>query len=147
MRYGRVLSRLGRDEQAATELHNVIESLNGLDTTTPESKGDSDLLQYFAGLFLGSAEEALGHFDLAQTAYARSAALFPRSQSARLALSQLSRRLGKREAALDSIDSVFHFRNVDDETDPWWGYYRSQGRHVDDLLEDLGRPFLTVGAP
>ena len=50
-------------------------------------------------LFLGRAEEALGHDEAARAAFERASALYPNAQSPRLALSQIARRAGNRAAA------------------------------------------------
>ena len=53
-------------------------------------------LVYFGTMFLGDAEQALGHRERAQAAYERALALFPDAQSVHLALAQLARRFGDR---------------------------------------------------
>ena len=60
LHYGRVLSLRNRHAEAVSELRQALASM------------DDELLRYYGELFLGAAEEALGHFDAARDAYARS---------------------------------------------------------------------------
>ena len=75
-------------------------------------------------LFLGRAEEALGHDEAARAAFERASALYPNAQSPRLALSQIARRAGNRAAAQRELQAIAAL--PDDERrreDPWWLYY------------------------
>jgi tetratricopeptide (TPR) repeat protein len=112
LRYGRVLGGLGKHADAALELRRARDELT-----------DEQLL-YYADLFLGAEEEALGNRDDARTAYEQAAGRFPRAQSPWLALSQLARRDGDRGGALRAIDRVFALRGQErGELDvPWWSY-------------------------
>lgn len=131
VRLGHVLLARGKPQDAANELRTAVAA-------------DSEpLLQYFSGMFLGAAEEALGHFADARESYTRASALYPRAQSAHLALSALATRLGDRAGALAAIRPVFDLTGVaDDLDDPWWTYYRAQGRNAEELLTQLRQPFL-----
>jgi tetratricopeptide (TPR) repeat protein len=131
VRLGHVLLAQGKAQDAADELRPAVAS-----TAEP-------LLQYFGSMFLGAAEEALGHLPAARDSYARAAALYPRAQSPYLALSALATRRGDRAEALTEIRRVFDLRRNSDERDePWWAYYDVAGRNADALLEQLWRPFL-----
>jgi tetratricopeptide (TPR) repeat protein len=131
MRFGHVLLLLEREAESAKELRVAL-----------ESEGDS-LLRYYGELFVGAAEERLGHADAARRAYRQAADLCPNAQSPHLALSALARRLGDRAAALKEMQIVFELQHADaPPDDPWWTYYKSQARNADDLLESLWRPFL-----
>jgi tetratricopeptide (TPR) repeat protein len=131
MRHGRVLALLGRHAEAAAELRRALGELR------------DDQLQYYAGLFLGAEEEALGDRDAARAAYERAAALAPNAQSPLLALSQLARRGGDRAGALRAIARMFALAIDDPHDDPWWWYYVDQGRDGDSLLDAVRRPFLS----
>lgn len=132
MRFGHVLLLLEHDADAAKELRVAL-----------ESEGDP-LLRYYGELFVGAAEERLGHSDAARQAYSEAAGLYPYAQSPHLALSALARRLGDRATALKEIRTVFDLQDADSRPDdPWWLYYRSQARNADDLLDALWRPFLS----
>lgn len=130
LRLGRVLGLLDRHEQAAIELRQVTDDV------------DHVVLRYYTALFLGHEEEALGHRDAAQTAYERAGNLFPLAQSPQIALSHLAREAGDRAAALSSVQRVLSLPpNEMDRRDPFWIYHFVQGRHVDELLAELYRPF------
>jgi tetratricopeptide (TPR) repeat protein len=132
LRFGHVLLLLDRDADAARELRVAL-----------ESEGDP-LLRYYGELFLGAAEERLGHADAARQAYSQAAALYPSAQSPYLAMSALARRLGDRATALKEMQIVFDLQQAESPPDdPWWTYYKSQARNADDLLEELRRPFLS----
>jgi tetratricopeptide (TPR) repeat protein len=132
LRYGRVMGLLGKHAEAAAELRRAVADL-----------ADRQML-YYAGLFLGAEEEALGNRDAARVAYEQAAELFPMAQSPLLALSQLARRYGDRGGALRAIDRLFALpkADLDAHAEPWWWYYVAQARDADDLLEAMQRPYL-----
>ena len=123
---GRVLGQLGRHLDAANELSRAVDEVR------------DPLNEYYAAMFLGREEEALGRLDSAQAAYERAAALYPGTQSAHLALSQLAWRRPDRTAALQAVRDALSST----AEDPWWTYALVHARHVDALLEELRRPFL-----
>jgi tetratricopeptide (TPR) repeat protein len=129
---GHVLLRLEHEADAARELRVAL-----------ELEGDP-LLRYYGELFLGAAEERLGHADAARQAYADASALYPNAQSPHLALSALARRLGDRATAFKEMQVVFALQQADSPPDdPWWTYSKSQARNPEDLFEALWRPFLS----
>jgi tetratricopeptide (TPR) repeat protein len=131
LRFGHVLLLLEHEADAARALRVSL-----------EVEGDP-LLRYYGELFLGAAEERLGHADAARQAYSEAAALYPNAQSPHLGLSALARRLGDRATAFKELQIVFALQQADSPPDdPWWTYYKSQARNADDLLEELWRPFL-----
>lgn len=130
LRLGRVLGLLDRHDQAAAELRQVPDDVDDL------------TIRYYTALFLGHEEEALGHRDAARAAYEHAGALFPLAQSPQIALSHLAREAGDRAAALASAQRVLNLPvNEMDRRDPFWIYHFVQGRHVDELLDELYRPF------
>lgn len=133
MRYGRVLGVLGRHVEAAVELRRAVAELR-----------ETQLL-YYAELFLGAEDEALGNRDAARAAYEHAATQSPKAQSPLLALSQLARRYGDRPAALRAMDRLFMLPGDErsDEDDPWWTYYVAQARDADQLLDAMRQPFLS----
>lgn len=137
LRYGRVLGALGKHAAAAGELRRAIGELA------------ERQLRYYAELFLGGEEEALGNRDAARVAYEEAAGLYPLAQSPLLALSQLARRYGDRGGALRAIDRLFALPGEDrtEKDDPWWWYYVAQARDADDLLEAMQRPYLEERLP
>ncbi len=81
-------------------------------------------LLYFAEMFLGSQEEALGHPTQARACFERAALLYPRAQSPRMALSQLLRRAGDRSGAQRELRILAEIPpNRREREDPWWDYY------------------------
>jgi tetratricopeptide (TPR) repeat protein len=132
LRFGRVLGNLGKHAEAATELSRAVAELT-----------DDEQL-YFAELFLGAEQEALGNRELARVSYEQAAARYPVAQSPLIALSQLAWRTGDRNGALKAMDRVFALAGEerDDNDDPWWDYYVVQARNADDLLEALRQPYL-----
>lgn len=133
LRYGRVMGLLGKHAEAAAELRRAVADL-----------ADRQLL-YYAELFLGAEEEALGNRDAARVAYEQAAEGYPMAQSPLLALSQLARHYGDRGGALRAIDRLFALPDEDRDahTEPWWWYYVAQGRDADALLETMQRPYVT----
>ena len=131
IRLGHVLELLGRAQEAVVELRRAaVES-------------DNDRLRYYAQLFLGQAEQALGHQDAARDAFERAAGLYPRAQSPRLALSQLARRYGDRAGALGAIQQVLALPGDEmSREDPWWIYYATHVPDADTLLDQLRKTFL-----
>jgi tetratricopeptide (TPR) repeat protein len=131
---GAVLGRLGRHDEAAAELRKAAASAQG------------PVLRYYAAMLLGDEEQALGGRDAAHARYEEAAALFPRAQSPRIALSGLARRFGDRGGALLAMRHALTLP-ADERArpDPWWMYYHWLNQSSDVLLRDLYRPFLAGG--
>jgi tetratricopeptide (TPR) repeat protein len=112
LRHGRVLSELGRHDEAVGQLRRVVES---------ETTG---AVLYLAHLFLGRSYEALRKYDEARSSLDRAAALYPNAQTPRLALSHIERRTGNRAAAQRQLHMLARLP-IDERQreDPWWGYY------------------------
>lgn len=126
MRLGHTLGLLGRHEDAAVELRTAI-----------DGKAAGEVL-YFAELFLGHEEQALGRRDEARRHYENAAELYPRAQSPQLALSQLARASGDREAALRALTILFRLPASESQRwDPWWNYYRVHRERADRLMDQL----------
>ena len=122
LRLGHVLLERGKAGEAQVELTRALELV------------DDPVLDYFASLFLGDAEQALGRRDRAQAAYERAAAAYPDAQSPRLALGQLARRFGDRQAALDAMEPLFSTPVWRPRADPWWDYDPSTIETQDELV-------------
>lgn len=136
LRLGHVLVMLERYADAAVELRQAIAS------------PAEPLLQYYALMFQGAAEEALGHGEDATAAYSRAASLYPTSQSPRVALSALARRRGDRAGAWLAMQQVFGLPSTEpSRDDPWWTYPIAQGRLGDQLLQVVQRPFRREDRP
>jgi tetratricopeptide (TPR) repeat protein len=123
---GRVTGLLGRHDEAARELRLATDAAR-----EPRTR-------YYAWLFLGVEEAALGRANAAGDAFERAAALYPRAQSPYLALSQLARRRGDRTAALRFIEEVWS-RSNDDRVrdDPWATYLSGTPEDPDARLADV----------
>ena len=129
---GHVLVARGKPQEAIVELRLA-------------SATKDPLIQYYAAMFLGAAEEALSRDDAARASYERAAAVFPRAQSPYLALSALNASRGNRTAALGSIAPLFALpSNAEYRDDPWWRYTTLQGRRAGEQLEQLWAPFRRV---
>lgn len=126
VRYGRVLGRLGQHADAATYLRAVKDATD-------------TIVAYYAQLFLGAEEEALGRYVDARTAYENALALFPGAQAARLALSQLSHRTGDRVAARDALAPVLQPWGEGLADDPWRIYRTTPGRQASELISAVYR--------
>ena len=112
VRHGRVLGLLGRDEEAVPQLERAYR-----DATSKE-------MGYYAALLLGGARVRLGALDEARDAFSRAAALYPRAQAPRVALSALMRRAGDLTGARAALLEVLTTRPDDPARyDPWWEYF------------------------
>jgi tetratricopeptide (TPR) repeat protein len=129
IRLGRVLGLRGEHAEAEGLLRKAA-----ADAMEP-------LLQYYAQLFLGAERETLGDRAQARDLYGRASQLYPDAQSPRLALSLLSARDGNHKEALAAMKTVLALPG-DARMDPWWSYYRAQGRKAADDLTELYISFL-----
>jgi tetratricopeptide (TPR) repeat protein len=135
LRLGRVLARLGRHADAAAELRQLSDD----DFDQPENR-------YFAALFLGAEEEAVGRRAEARAAYLHAAEIFPQAQSPHIALSHLARDGGDRTEALARMNRVLELPlDWAERRDPFWIYHFFQGRDLDARLDELYRPFRHAG--
>jgi uncharacterized protein (DUF1697 family) len=132
LRYARAIGRLGQHNAAVRHLRAL------------DDAGD-ELLAYYRQLFLGAEEEALGRFDAAREAYQKAAALIPRAQAPRLALSQLSHRTGDRVAARAALVPVLQPSGQGASDDPWWVYRNAPGRHASRLIASVYRTLVVGG--
>ena len=123
-----MLGRLGRHKEAVEELRRAI------------ATSRDTLLTYYAQLFVGGSEEALGRYDAARSAYEQARALYTQAQAPMLALSQLLHRTGERQAAHAGLRDVL--QPVDTKTaddDPWWSYHLAAGRFTAERVAALYR--------
>jgi tetratricopeptide (TPR) repeat protein len=115
IRLGHVFGRLGRPADAVEQLTRV--------------RTDDKVLRYYAALLLGRELDATGRRAEAIAAYERAAAIYPRAQSPRLALSELSARSGERSAAASAALAAITAHDSE-LADPWWSYHTAAGRSV-----------------
>jgi tetratricopeptide (TPR) repeat protein len=130
LRLGRVLGQIDRHQEAASELEQALK------------EATDQVVRFYANLFLGDEELALGRVDNARSSYERAIAQFPVAQSARLALSHLERARGDRPAARAVLEPAVTPVTGDDQgDDPWRDYFLGEGRRVRDLFAELYEPF------
>ena len=126
---GFVLTELGRDDEAAEELARAVRDLQ--DTQNPQ-------LRYYAELFLGHAEHALGRADSAREHYARASGLYPQAKSPFLALALLARQRGDRTGAQEAMRQLRDLPAWQPASaDPWWRYFRWQELESQALFDEL----------
>jgi tetratricopeptide (TPR) repeat protein len=132
VRYARVLGLLGRPADARGELERTLPAI-----VEPN-------LQYYAELFLGDQQRALGDPEAARAAYARASRLYPRAQTPRLALSQLDRLSGGRVDAVEAMLQIIQRpRERDLGNDPWWFYELAHVLDAGALLDELRRALVS----
>ena len=126
IRLGRVLGLQGRHADAVDQLRAAAPA--------------DPLLSYYAAMFLGAEVEALARPAEARGWYERAAALYPRAQSPRLAISQLAQREADRPGAIRALEQAFQASAAgEDGDDPWWTYHTAQGRDANSRLAALYR--------
>jgi len=133
LRLGRVLTELGRPDDALAMLAplEIDVGAAGVVSQVRSSSGRGDGQRttddrlptswpYMIKLFIGSAEEHLGHFDRAIDAYRAAAAIQPQCQTPWVALSAALRASGDQIGAADAVlKSATTGRQC---LDPWWDY-------------------------
>jgi tetratricopeptide (TPR) repeat protein len=132
LRLGHVLLTRGQFQDAAGELQLAL------------TASTDRILQYFATLYLGAAQEGLNQVEQARRSYRRAAGLYPKAQSPRLALSALAWRRGERGDARSEMQLVTGPAGagaISRLDDPWWDYNMLPERNVDMLFDALRRPF------
>jgi len=128
VRLGRVLLLAGRRDDGVAEL------ARGLDDA---SRSDS---RYDAYLFLGRAAEDDERLAEARGFFESALALFPRAQSAGLALARLAGQAGETDGERDQAIGVLNmFWDDTGRDDPWWTYHEGIGREADRLVAELRR--------
>jgi tetratricopeptide (TPR) repeat protein len=121
VRLARVRSLLGKHAEAESILQRLPDT-------------EDKTVMFYARLFLGAAQEALGKLDDAATAYTSALALFPGSQSAHLAMSSLAQRRGDDSAAQAHAQKALASTNANgDPDDPFQSYSMGLGRQADAL--------------
>jgi len=125
---GRVLGLRGQHEQAAGELRRALSAL-------------TDARQrYYAEIFLGAEEQALGRISEAKGALERANSLFPNAQTPYLALGQLAWQSADRAGAQAAFERLAALpAGLVDREDPWWSYPVSAVLDTDALVERMTR--------
>lgn len=134
LRLGRVVMRQQRWDEGLRLVQQAL-------TETTDTA-----LSYYANLFAGDAELALGNTDDAERSYERALSLFPDSQSARLGLAAAISAAGEREEAVTAIlPTLTQSPEGRADDDPWWIYHDS---NLDEAAAELARlraPFAGSG--
>jgi hypothetical protein len=117
-----------------TELRTVLEG-----STAPA-------VRFYALLFTGRAEQALGRLDGAAVSFAKAADLYPTAQSALLAQSQLALIRADAAGAVGPIEKLPREpeSNIRDG-DPWWIYRLAAGREWQELYAAVRRTLFPEG--
>jgi tetratricopeptide (TPR) repeat protein len=133
LRLGRVLMQQRRWEEGRRLVQQAAS----------ESKDEFE--QYFAHLFAGDGELALGKVDDARRSYERALALFPEAQAPRLGLADAIRAHGEPAEAIDAIMPTLT-KDPDGraDDDPFWEYYEGRAEDVEAVIEAMRAPFTVV---
>jgi len=121
LRLGRLLGLDGKHDEAAAEIERAARA------PLPTQ------IQYYAALFAGREQAAMGHLEVAQESFERAAKLYPSAQSAALALSEVRTRMGDSAGAQRELLRPRPNAGAED-ADPWWTYFTV---HVPDALARL----------
>lgn len=124
IRLAYVRGLLGRHEEAAADLRKAV--------VAPGLKGR---MAYYAWLFLGREEEALGRSEPARDAFIRAMNLYPGAQSPRLGLSLLARAGGDRAAARSALEPLS--QKAPNGEDPWWSFGKLHAPGLDELYSQM----------
>jgi tetratricopeptide (TPR) repeat protein len=138
LRYGWVLVQKGRFDPAFDALHAA------------RAAAKDPVLQYYATLFLGAAESAVGRHAAAAEQFEQAMQPFPTAQAPLLALSELALRRGDRAMASTALQRLLALPS-ETRDDPWWTYSPEYGRHWrtswNRVVELLDQPFPPPGQP
>ena len=130
VRLGRVLGLRGSHVEAVAELDSA-------NSAAFADASSARQVRFWASLFLGDEQAALGRYDLSRASYRRALTLYPAADSAHLALTRLEHLAGARDAALAVVVDMVNRRGAVPE-DPWRDYYRpGEARNIDALLQNL----------
>jgi tetratricopeptide (TPR) repeat protein len=125
VRLGRVRWRLGEPEAARQALEQVLR------------RSHDDHQRYLAWLFLGRVHEDAGRTAEAEAAYRAAAALDPRSQAARIALSHLLLGRGDEAASRAALDDGLRSAGLRERPDAFWEYPWGHSSEAAARLRDL----------
>lgn len=136
VRLGRLLTLRDRPEEAARELQQAMRlPVNPGTPLPPELRPPADhTVKYYGWLFLGDTLARLGRTADAMVALQSAAALFPKAQSPRLAISQLAGDQGNLTQAREAVERLLAETKAPPEpSDPWWIYSRGRGRDAESI--------------
>jgi tetratricopeptide (TPR) repeat protein len=139
--FRRVLDLDGSFAEARARLAHVLMLRGRLKEAVLEARqaaataGDQTV-RYFAHLFLGEASRQLGDRASAVRSFGEAARIFPRAQSAQLALSHIAGEERQTAEARSIVERMLSERTEAD-VDPWWIYYRASGREAETILQSF----------
>jgi tetratricopeptide (TPR) repeat protein len=119
-----------------------VEALAELQAVPPQQ---DPVVAFYTHMVRGDVERAMARYDAAQHSYQQALELFPSAQSARMALGHLARLRSNRDVALALLQPALT-APLPRTDDPWWDYFRGDGRNSEALFRRLRAPFL-VTAP
>ena len=123
LRLGRVAGRLGKHDEAVQLLNKGV------------GPAGDPRLAYFRELFLGTEYKARGRLEEARASFERAAAVCPAAQTPLIALSDVLRRSGSRDAAVEVLRRLEALpADASARADPWWEYHRSYAADADAQL-------------
>src|SRR5579864_326698 len=129
VRLARLLEVRGRFADALTELSTAV---------SDRGVAHDPVVLFYAELFAGRADHALGRSDAAARHEDAAVALFPNAQSALLARSQLALVTADVDGALAPIGRLAALPvDAARRMDPWWQYPFGPGRDADTLLGQM----------
>jgi hypothetical protein len=132
LRLGRVLTQLGRHEEALGFLKTAI------------AQSQERVVSYYAHLFAGDAALSLARPSEAQASYEQALDIYPNAQAARLGLAAALHTAGDGPAAQAAIlPALVKPRPTNTVDDPWWDYYFGDADGVEHLLDDMRAPLST----
>jgi tetratricopeptide (TPR) repeat protein len=120
---GRTLMLAGQDRDAVAALRRAS------DAADPRHA-------YLAALFLGAIDERNERFEDAERSYRRAMSIYPRGQSAPIALSHLLSRTSREGDAREAL-ARHHARNRFIVIDPLWTYLLGTDEHLAAALNEL----------
>jgi len=124
VRLARLLELRKRHEEAAAELKTAL------------AANPTGVVGFYAHLFAGRTEQALGRLDAAAHHFAEASALFPDAQSALLASSQIALLGSDVSASLGPVSRLGP-ESALSTADPWWHYHLAAGRDAEALMHDV----------
>ena len=130
LRLAHVLWRLDRVKDAARMLETATDS-------------PDPVVRYYSAMIRGRVLQNSGQPEAARLSFEQARTLYPRAQSAELALAVLARDQGNEPSVIAAMGRVAAWTRTDDTDDPWWRYYQCNGRNALQELERLRFLFRT----
>jgi tetratricopeptide (TPR) repeat protein len=127
IRLAHVLGDRGRQSEALSQLRRI-----DLAALPP-------VLDYYASLLLGRAQQAAGQLDAAARSFRRAVTRFPNAQAPRIALSQLAMARGDRAEAASHLTAIRTLPDGSGLDDPWWWLPNRHVPSAEELIAEMRR--------